>query len=110
MQDPLGPPRLLFRDRSIKDHLRHHAVQAQGKVQRVQRPRSIYRPDGTFYVETGSVTIRFWDGAQTRQVRSTMPSLYEHHVKPGQSLPIVYCPHYPTKIYRIIWPDFWRRV
>jgi hypothetical protein len=109
MNDPLGPPRWFFRDRSVKDHLQHHAVQARGQVQSVRRPRSVFRPDGTFHVETGSVTIRFWDGTQARKVTSAMPSLYEHHIKPGQSIPVAYCPYYPTKIYRIIWPNLWRR-
>jgi hypothetical protein len=104
MNDPLGPPRWLFRDRSIKEHLQHHAVQTPGKVQSVQRPRSIYRPDGTSYLETGFLTIRFWDGAQMRQVTSAIPSGYQQHIRPGQTITILYCPHYPAKIYRVMWP------
>jgi hypothetical protein len=104
MRDPLGSPRLIFRNRDVKEHLPHHGRRASGRVESLRRPRQIFRADGTSWLDPGSVTIGYWDGTRQRRITCTPPSLYGLSLRPGQAVRIVYCPYHPAKIYRVVWP------
>ena len=103
MHDPVGSPRIIFRNRDIKEHLPHHGRHAAGGVESIRRPRQIFRADGTNWVDPGSVTIGYWDGTRQRRITCTPPSSYGFSLRPGQAVRIVYCPYYPAKIYRVVW-------
>jgi hypothetical protein len=104
MSDPLGSPRILFRDRDVKEHLPHHGRATTGDLERIRPPRQIFRADGSAWVDSGSATIVFWDGRHRHRITCPPPSPYGFSLRAGRPVRIVYCPYYPTKIYRVVWP------
>jgi hypothetical protein len=102
MQDPLGRPSIPFRDRSINQHLEHHGAVAQGQITEFCPTRFAPDSDVRRYLP-GFATVVFVDGVTRHKIKAIVPYSYEHLVRTGKIVEVTYCPHYPTKIFRIAW-------
>jgi hypothetical protein len=102
MPDPLGPPKRFFRKQAIKEHLTHHGRRAYGTV--VDKPsRSVYRPDGTFYLVPAGDLVEFRHGDYVYRVLGQPPM--RQKTRRGQAITVLYCPYYPGDIHEILWKD-----
>jgi hypothetical protein len=103
--DPLGQPSLFFRKRSVEEHLSSHGRETIGRIVDYRPVRTVRPMGAPPFDEGGYARVVFDAGGSTYKIKEPVPAKLQDYLRTGDQLEIEYCPYYPKKTYRIIWPS-----